>query len=44
MAVTGWRVFVAFYGVPYMVTNYHLVLITFLQHTDVFIPHFRNKV
>ena len=33
-----------YYLVPYMVVNYHLVLITFLQHTDVYMPHFRNKV
>ncbi len=32
------------YLVPYMIVNYHLVLITYLQHTDVFIPHFRGKV
>jgi len=32
-----------FYILPYFITNYHLVLITFLQHTDVFMPHFRNK-
>jgi len=32
----------AFYLVPYAVTNYHLVLITYLQHTDVFMPHFRG--
>mmetsp|Transcript_7991 Transcript_7991/g.11920 ORF Transcript_7991/g.11920 Transcript_7991/m.11920 type:complete len:429 (+) Transcript_7991:111-1397(+) len=32
-----------YYLVPYMVVNYHLVLITYLQHTDVYMPHFRNK-
>jgi len=32
-----------FYLIPYMITNYHLVLITYLQHTDVFMPHFRGK-
>lgn len=32
-----------YYFVPYLVTNYHLVLITYLQHTDVFVPHFRGK-
>jgi omega-6 fatty acid desaturase (delta-12 desaturase) len=30
--------------VPYMITNYHLVLITFLQHTDVYMPHFDDSV
>jgi omega-6 fatty acid desaturase (delta-12 desaturase) len=32
----------AFYLIPYMIVNYHLVLITYLQHTDVFMPHFRG--
>jgi omega-6 fatty acid desaturase (delta-12 desaturase) len=32
-----------YYGVPYLVVNYHLVLITFLQHTDTYVPHFRSK-
>lgn len=30
------------YLIPYAITNYHLVLITYLQHTDVFMPHFRG--
>ena len=32
-----------FYLIPWMVVNYHLVLITYLQHTDVFMPHFRGE-
>lgn len=32
-----------FYLLPLMVTNFHLVLITFLQHTATYIPHFRGK-
>jgi omega-6 fatty acid desaturase / acyl-lipid omega-6 desaturase (Delta-12 desaturase) len=32
----------AYYLIPYMIANYHLVLITYLQHTDVFMPHFRG--
>jgi len=32
-----------FYLIPLMIVNYHLVLITYLQHTDVFMPHFRGK-
>lgn len=32
-----------FYFIPWMITNYHLVLITFLQHTDVYMPHFRGE-
>lgn len=34
---------VYFYIIPYMIMNYYLVLITYLQHTDVYLPHFRNK-
>ena len=29
------------YGIPYLVVNAHLVLITYLQHTDSNIPHYR---
>ena len=32
----------AYYGVPYLVVNAHLVLITYLQHTDTFVPHYRE--
>jgi len=32
-----------YYLLPFMVTNYHLVLITYLQHTDVYMPHFRGE-
>lgn len=39
----GFLTVAAYYLIPYMVVNYHLVLITFLQHTDVFMPHFRGK-
>jgi omega-6 fatty acid desaturase (delta-12 desaturase) len=35
---------VFYYFIPYLIVNYHLVLITYLQHTDVFVPHFRGKV
>lgn len=31
------------YVIPYMLVNYHLVLITYLQHTDVFLPHLRGN-
>jgi len=40
----GFRNVAFFYLLPYMVVNYHLVLITYLQHTDIYVPHFRNKV
>jgi omega-6 fatty acid desaturase (delta-12 desaturase) len=32
-----------FYLLPLMVVNYHLVLITYLQHTASYLPHFRGK-
>mmetsp|Transcript_18654 Transcript_18654/g.59426 ORF Transcript_18654/g.59426 Transcript_18654/m.59426 type:complete len:404 (-) Transcript_18654:160-1371(-) len=35
--VTKW------YIIPYLIVNLHLVLITYLQHTDVFVPHFRES-
>jgi omega-6 fatty acid desaturase (delta-12 desaturase) len=31
------------YGLPYLVTNFWLVLYTWLQHTDVDVPHFDSK-
>lgn len=39
----GFQTVGKYYLLPYMVVNYHLVLITYLQHTDVFIPHFRGS-
>ena len=39
----GWGAVAYYYLIPYAVTNAHLVLITYLQHTDVFMPHFREK-
>ena len=32
----------AYFGVPYLVVNLHLVLITYLQHTAVYVPHYRE--
>ncbi len=34
---------VKFYFVPYLVVNAYLVLITFLQHTDTYVPHYRGE-
>jgi omega-6 fatty acid desaturase (delta-12 desaturase) len=31
----------AYYGVPYLIVNMFLVLITYLQHTDDYVPHYR---
>lgn len=41
--VFGFATVAKFYIAPYMITNAYLVLITFLQHTDVFMPHFRGS-
>ena len=41
--VFGFLAVLKFYLIPYVITNYHLVLITFLQHTDVYMPHFRGE-
>jgi len=30
------------YGIPYLYTNLNLVLITYLQHTDLSLPHYTN--
>ncbi|CAM9577057.1 unnamed protein product [Choristocarpus tenellus] len=43
ISTLGFRTVACFYLIPYMVTNLYLVLITFLQHTDVFMPHFRGE-
>ena len=34
---------VKFYFVPYLIVNAYLVLITFLQHTDTYVPHYRGE-
>ena len=39
----GFRNVAFYYLIPYTIVNYHLVLITYLQHTDVYMPHFRGK-
>jgi omega-6 fatty acid desaturase (delta-12 desaturase) len=39
----GFSTWICFYFVPYLIVNYHLVLITYLQHTDVYMPHFDDK-
>ncbi|KAI5475100.1 hypothetical protein MNV49_001924 [Pseudohyphozyma bogoriensis] len=32
---------VKYYGIPYLLVNHWLVMITFLQHTDPTLPHYR---
>lgn len=38
----GFLMVLKLYLVPYMIVNLYLVLITFLHHTDTYIPHFRE--
>lgn len=38
----GWETFAKFYLVPYLFVNNWLVFITFLQHTDPSLPHYRG--
>lgn len=42
-AVQHWGAFTVFitYGIPYLWVNHWLVMITFLQHTDPMLPHYR---
>lgn len=37
---TSWRTVGLMYGLPYLVVNFWLVLYTWLQHTDVDVPHY----
>jgi len=39
---TSWSTVIAYYGIPYLCVNHWLVLITFLQHTDPTLPHYRQ--
>ena len=43
-AVHAWgaRAVAMYYGVPYLIVNCWLVCITYLQHTDTYVPHFRG--
>jgi fatty acid desaturase len=42
-ATAGWQAPVLLYGMPLAVTNMWLVLYTWLQHTDVDVPHFSKQ-
>ncbi|KAI8054670.1 fatty acid desaturase-domain-containing protein [Syncephalis plumigaleata] len=37
----GWQVPILYYGLPYLWVNFWLITITFLQHTDPTLPHYR---
>jgi len=38
----GFGAVLRYYLLPYLVVNHHLVMITFLQHTDPMLPHYRE--
>jgi len=40
-AARGWGLLFLLYGAPLLVVNAHLVAITYLQHTDAAVPHYR---
>ncbi|KAI8333375.1 delta-12-fatty acid desaturase [Chlamydoabsidia padenii] len=42
--VFGSLAMIKFYVIPYLFVNFWLVLITFLQHTDPALPHYRENV
>jgi omega-6 fatty acid desaturase (delta-12 desaturase) len=37
----GVQAVATYYFIPYLVVNMNLVLITYLQHTDEYVPHYR---
>lgn len=40
----GAQAVATYYFIPYLVVNMNLVLITYLQHTDAYVPHYRPSV
>lgn len=42
-AAFGWETVLKYYGIPIVVVNYHLVALTYLQHTALYLPHYRGK-
>jgi len=41
-SIIGFGAFIKLYLIPYLIVNFWLVLITFLQHTDLALPHYTN--
>jgi len=39
----SWMSLIKYYGVPYLWVNHWLILITYLQHTDKKVPHYRGE-
>eukprot|EP00002_Diphylleia_rotans_P015897 TRINITY_DN307_c0_g1_i1.p1 TRINITY_DN307_c0_g1~~TRINITY_DN307_c0_g1_i1.p1 ORF type:complete len:372 (+),score=71.11 TRINITY_DN307_c0_g1_i1:61-1176(+) len=42
-SVTSIKTVVFLYLIPYFIVNFWLTLITYLQHTDTYLPHYRGK-
>lgn len=40
---SGWWTVAAYFAIPLMVTNFWLLLYTFLHHTDPALPHYRTE-
>lgn len=41
IAICGFPIMMRLYIIPYLINNAYLVTITFLHHTDIYVPHFR---
>lgn len=41
--IFGFQAFLAYYFVPYMICNAYLIMITLLQHTDTYVPHWHEQ-
>ncbi|KAI5475986.1 hypothetical protein MNV49_000545 [Pseudohyphozyma bogoriensis] len=39
----GWSAVMAYYGVPYLMVNHWVVMLTYLQHTDPLVPHYNSS-
>ncbi|KAF5335825.1 hypothetical protein D9611_009654 [Ephemerocybe angulata] len=39
----GFGAVLKFYGVPWLALNHWFTMITYLQHTDAYLPHYREK-
>ncbi|EIN09269.1 fatty acid conjugase [Punctularia strigosozonata HHB-11173 SS5] len=39
----GYKALLAHYVIPYLLSNHWIIMLTYLQHTDPTIPHYRGK-
>lgn len=42
ITICGFPIVLRLYIIPYLINNAYLVTITFLHHTDIYVPHFRE--